>query len=123
MKAIEDGATSAAVFARLDAVEAELARTKAQKKDAEADASRIDADELEEFFRCAWMLDDDRMLLHTMVSSVAVYEDCAVALMNFRDEKGEPSELIASLEGFAENDCGSLEGIRTPDLRLERAMS
>ena len=37
---------------------------------------------------------------------MAVYEDCAVALMNFRDEKGEPSELIASLEGFAENDCG-----------------
>lgn len=106
VKAIEDGATSAAVFARLDAVEAELARTKAQKKDAEADASRIDADELEAFFRCAWLLDDDRMLLHTMVSDVAVYEDCAVALMNFRDEKGEPSELVASLEGFAENDCG-----------------
>ena len=54
---------------------------------------------------------------------MAVYEDCAVALMNFRDEKGEPSELVASLEGFAENDYGSLEGIRTPDLRLERAMS
>lgn len=54
---------------------------------------------------------------------MAVYEDRAVALMNFRDEKGEPSELIASLEGFAEMCCGSLEGIRTPDLRLERAMS
>lgn len=29
-----------------------------------------------------------------------------MALVNFRDEKGEPSELVASLEGFAENDCG-----------------
>ena len=37
-----------------------------------------------------------------------------MALVNFRDEKGEPSELIANLEGFAENDCDSLEGIRSP---------
>ena len=123
VKAIEDGATSAAVLARLDSVEAELAGTRAQAARAAAEAARIDVDDLEAFFRSAWLLDDDRMLLHSMVSCVAVYEGHAIALMNYRDEKGEPSELMASLEGFAQNGCGSLEGIRTPDLRLERAMS
>ena len=123
VKAIEDGATSAAVLARLDSVESELAGTRVQAARASAEAARIDVDDLEAFFRSAWLLDDDRMLLHSMVSCVAVYEGHAIALMNYRDEKGEPSELMASLEGFAQNECGSLEGIRTPDLRLERAMS